>query len=165
VITPPSGSGRRGLATPSSHAARALLDGLLKALRPEDLNEEVSAAVVPLLQLLFDVIIERPSQKLAVYGTLAPGERNHRIIKNIPGRWRDCKLHGVINWIGGLPALSWDPSASEVNAKLFESEELTNHWERLDRFEGPGYKRWIVPVETDSGIVIANVYVASGLMG
>ena len=38
-------------------------------------------------------------------------------------------------------------------------------WERLDRFEGPGYKRWIVPVETDSGIVIANVYVASGLMG
>jgi gamma-glutamylcyclotransferase (GGCT)/AIG2-like uncharacterized protein YtfP len=122
-------------------------------------DESVSAIVVPLLRLLFELIFERPSQKLAVYGTLAPGEVNYHILEHIPGRWQDCRLRGVVERTSGLPTLLWKPHGNELKAKLFESAELVTHWERLDSFEGAGYKRWIVPVTIESGIAIANVYV------
>jgi gamma-glutamylcyclotransferase (GGCT)/AIG2-like uncharacterized protein YtfP len=98
---------------------------------------------------------------LAVYGTLAPGEVNHHVLEPIPGNWSPCVLRGVIDRSGRFPAFHWDPSGSELKALLFESPELPNHWPRLDRFEGAGYQRRIVPVETEAGIQMANVYVGA----
>lgn len=128
---------------------------LLKAER----DEAVSAVVVPLLQLLVDLLLDRPSNKLAAYGTLAPSEVNHRVIKNIPGRWQECKLRGSLGYSGGIPTLLWNPSGDEIRANLFESTELAGNWDRLDNFEGLAYKRRLVTVETESGIVLANAYV------
>jgi gamma-glutamylcyclotransferase (GGCT)/AIG2-like uncharacterized protein YtfP len=41
---------------------------------------------------------------------------------------------------------------------LFESADLPDHWGRLDAFEGNGYRRTPVDVETADGMVIAMIY-------
>lgn len=107
------------------------------------------------------ILIENPNQRLVVYGTLAPGEVNHHILEPIPGNWSRCVLRGAIDRSGSFPVFQWDPSGEALEAQLFESPELPDHWLRIDRFEGPRYKRLIVPAETERGIKMANVYVAA----
>ena len=90
--------------------------------------------------------------------TLAPGEVNHEVIANIDGSWRDCVVRGAIELTNGFERLHWDPSGEELKAKLFESPDLPDHWDRLDRFEGPDYRRLLIPVEIDRGMEIGYVY-------
>jgi gamma-glutamylcyclotransferase (GGCT)/AIG2-like uncharacterized protein YtfP len=59
----------------------------------------------------------------------------------------------------GFPALTLDPSGPLVNVNVFESPELPEHWARLDEFEGSGYKRVVVEVQTPEGTVPAFIYV------
>ena len=59
-------------------------------------DEKVSGIVVPLLRKLLELIFDKPSQKLVVYGTLAPGGINEQLLKNISGIWLDCKIKGKI---------------------------------------------------------------------
>ena len=58
----------------------------------------------------------------------------------------------------GFPGLTLDPQADELDILIFESDDLPAHWERLDVFEGDGYRRIVVPVETPKGVVDANIY-------
>jgi gamma-glutamylcyclotransferase (GGCT)/AIG2-like uncharacterized protein YtfP len=46
-----------------------------------------------------------------------------------------------------------------VEVQIFESADLPSHWPRLDDFEGPGYQRVVVPVETADGRLKASYYV------
>jgi len=52
-----------------------------------------------------------------------------------------------------------DPEGRAVEVPLFESPDLSSHWPRLDDFEGPGYQRVTVPVETADGRLEASIYV------
>jgi gamma-glutamylcyclotransferase (GGCT)/AIG2-like uncharacterized protein YtfP len=106
-------------------------------------------------------VVSAASQRLAVYGTLAPGEVNHHVLEPIRGCWSTCVLRGAVDRSGSFPVFHWDPSGEELKAHLLESPELPNHWDRLDLFEGPRYKRRIVPAHTETGIRMANVYVAA----
>jgi gamma-glutamylcyclotransferase (GGCT)/AIG2-like uncharacterized protein YtfP len=47
-----------------------------------------------------------------------------------------------------------------VTVQLLTSPDLPAAWDRLDRFEGEAYQRILVPVTTDTGRIIANIYVA-----
>lgn len=105
-----------------------------------------------------------PQLELAIYGTLAPGAVNHPQIAGIPGSYRDAFVRGDLRHTGwgaehGFPALSWRADGPRVPVKVFRSDELERHWQRLDAFEGEGYCRILVPVEDDSGVVgVANLY-------
>ncbi len=35
-------------------------------------------------------------QRLFVYGTLAPGRANHKVLMNIPGSWETVTLRGTL---------------------------------------------------------------------
>lgn len=88
---------------------------------------------------------------LAAYGTLAPGESNHRVVADIDGRWLAGSVRGHRwNWddgpYAGLPALVLDPDGPEVAVSVLVADRLDVFWPRLDRFEGPGYRRVTTPV-------------------
>jgi gamma-glutamylcyclotransferase (GGCT)/AIG2-like uncharacterized protein YtfP len=79
-----------------------------------------------------------PSTRLAVYGSLAPGEVNHHVVETITGVWEDGFVHGKLHMKGwgrhvGFPGLIWLPRSGErVPVRLFTSQELPAHWSRID---------------------------------
>lgn len=105
-------------------------------------------------------------RRLAVYGTLAPGQPNHHHLGDLPGHWRRGVVTGVLAQIGwgadmGYPALRWAPQGPEVAVQMFASEALPAHWPRLDAFEGEQYLRILVPVRLQDGsVAVANLYAA-----
>ena len=108
---------------------------------------------------------DAPDTRLAVYGSLAPGEVNHQVITDIPGAWREGVVRGSIRQEGwgalvGFPGMTWRPHSEEqITVKLFVSSALEAHWPRIDEFEGSDYLRILVPVEgVAAAPVIANIY-------
>jgi gamma-glutamylcyclotransferase (GGCT)/AIG2-like uncharacterized protein YtfP len=105
-------------------------------------------------------------KRLAVYGSLAPGEVNHHELAALNGRWVQGTVQGKridAGWGAGLgfPGLILDPSGPSVAVHVFESPDLPDHWSRLDEFEGPGYRRVVTIVRTVDGDLSAYVYVAA----
>ena len=102
--------------------------------------------------------------RLAVYGTLAPGHRNHRHLSGLSGRWIKGTVRGQLvdqGWGAelGYPGLVLDPDGSTVDVQLFVSPDLPDHWSRLDEFEGSGYRRTVTVVSTIEGDLLASIYV------
>jgi gamma-glutamylcyclotransferase (GGCT)/AIG2-like uncharacterized protein YtfP len=104
------------------------------------------------------------SKRLIVYGSLAPGGPNHRLVGGLGGEWTKGWVTGELlerGWSAamGYPALRWCPEGGEVEAYLLVSDELPGFWKRLDEFEGLEYKRIWAPFWTASGEVsVGNVY-------
>jgi gamma-glutamylcyclotransferase (GGCT)/AIG2-like uncharacterized protein YtfP len=104
------------------------------------------------------------SGKLAVYGSLAPGRVNHRIVAHLGGTWRDGLVRGHLHesgWGAGMayPGFVWDSEGPLVAIRLLESERLAGAWPGIDAFEGPDYLRILVPVELGGGEgAVANLY-------
>ena len=99
-----------------------------------------------------------PACWLAVYGTLAPGEPNHRQLAHLGGSWTCCEVRGRRS-IRRYPVFTWDPSAPPVAMRLLEAPALAKVWPRLDDFEGPGYRRILVPAMRGEQLVaVANLY-------
>ena len=94
--------------------------------------------------------------RLFVYGTLCPGRENAHILEPIGGTWRKGSVRGVVHILDcgpdqGLPAIVLDPEAGKVEGDLLTTEQLAQHWERIDAFEGAQYERVPVQVELDTG--------------
>jgi gamma-glutamylcyclotransferase (GGCT)/AIG2-like uncharacterized protein YtfP len=105
-----------------------------------------------------------PNVRLATYGTLARGRPNHEQLSDLPGRWLVGRVRGSLVDAGwgakvGYPALILDADGSPVDVDVFESPALPRHWDRLDAFEGPAYRRVAVDVATAEGVLPASVYV------
>lgn len=129
-------------------------------LKKRERDEEVCKVVMPLQRLLLNVLLDYPDRQLVVYGTLAPGNVNHHIISDIRGDWEDCTVNGHVCEINGLPLFVWEPRGPSLKAQLFTSSVLPSRWEQIDEFEGSYYRRTLIPVARNDGIVIANIYVA-----
>lgn len=107
-----------------------------------------------------------PEHRLAVYGSLAPGEANARVLEPVEGTWLSGgRVRGRLHREGwgaahGFPGLEWDPEGEPVPVELFVSRRLPFHWKRLDAFEGADYRRIVVPVEgLPGGPVPSHIYV------
>lgn len=93
-----------------------------------------------------------PEHRLAVYGSLAPGRTNARVLEPLEGRWLSGgHVRGRLHREGwgaahGFPGLEPDPEGEAVPVEVFVSRELPSHRERLDAFEGPDYRRTVLPV-------------------
>ncbi|MEM6486130.1 MAG: gamma-glutamylcyclotransferase [Pseudomonadota bacterium] len=103
-------------------------------------------------------------QRLFVYGTLAPGRKNHYVLAHVPGVWEAAALRGVLleeGWgaIHGCPAIVPDEDGDLVEGHLFSSDRLAEHWSDLDEFEGVDYLREQVTVHlSDGSTTRAQVY-------
>lgn len=107
------------------------------------------------------------AHRLAIYGSLAPGQSNHAVVSGIPGEWLDgLHVRGRRFELGwgddmGYPGFTWIPGGDPVAIHLLKSEQLPRHWSRLDAFEGPQYQRILVPVFLDQAfLTLANIYQA-----
>lgn len=112
-----------------------------------------------------ETLFNRPSHRLAIYGSLAPGKTNHHVVADVRGEWHSGTVFGQLSQTGwgsdiGFPALTWIPGTDPIEVQVLESAELPDHWQRLDEFEGEQYKRICIPVERkDHPLEIANIYV------
>jgi gamma-glutamylcyclotransferase (GGCT)/AIG2-like uncharacterized protein YtfP len=102
--------------------------------------------------------------RLATYGTLSPGQVNHHHLSSLKGCWQSGTVNGWLTEGGwgsalGFPGLTLDPLGPTVKVYLFQSEELPDHWSRLDEFEGSGYRRVVTQVRTGEGETPAYIYV------
>ena len=104
------------------------------------------------------------SQRLIVYGSLAPGGPNHGLLADLEGKWKKGWVTGELlekGWSAAMsyPALRWCPEGREIEAHLFISPELPDMWRRLDDFEGLEYQRiWAPFLTSDGEISVGNVY-------
>ncbi len=101
--------------------------------------------------------------RLAIYGSLAPGQANHDQLAGLKGDWRQGTVRGRLVESGwgatiGYPGLVLDPSAEIIDVHIFESSDLPDHWSRLDAFEGTGYRRVVTQVSTIDGDLDASIY-------
>lgn len=106
--------------------------------------------------------------RLVAYGTLVPGRSNADVIADLGGTWTEVRVRGHLGastWrdVAGYPAFRRDPDAPLVAAWLLESPLLGSAWDRLDAFEGPGYRRVQVAVEAVDGTELAPAYVYEAL--
>lgn len=88
---------------------------------------------------------------LAVYGTIAPGRPNHHILAPLGGEWTEGLIEGDLleaGWGAALGYPGFRPRArgDAVAAQVLSSPTFATAWPDLDRFEGPGYERILVPV-------------------
>lgn len=104
-----------------------------------------------------------PAERLATYGTLAPGRVNHHELDGLQGEWRKGIVRGFLVKMGwgadlGYPAINLDPDGDEVEVFIFESSDLPAHWPHLDEFEGEQYVRVVTEAETDQGPLMVSIY-------
>lgn len=112
------------------------------------------------------MIQEKPhtaQSRLASYGTLAPGECNYHQMDGMEGEWSKGSVRGRMIKAGwgvhyGFPGFILDPQGPEVPFHIFQSFDLPDHWARLDAFEGEGYFRTPVMVQTKAGEIECSVY-------
>ena len=104
---------------------------------------------------------------LIVYGSLSPGGPNHPRLAALGGTWEAGWVEGQLQEVGwgaqlGFPAIHWQPGGTRVAAHLLRSATLRKHWPELDRFEGAGYQRILVPFYSDQGSkAIGYLYAAA----
>jgi gamma-glutamylcyclotransferase (GGCT)/AIG2-like uncharacterized protein YtfP len=101
--------------------------------------------------------------RLATYGTLAPGKPNHHQLAGLDGRWLEGHVRGSLEHAGwaaemGYPGIRLDFGGDAIRVSVFESPDLPLHWQRLDAFEGPAYRRVVVVAQTDEGPLRASIY-------
>lgn len=94
-------------------------------------------------------------QHLFVYGTLAPNQPNEHILAPINGTWQPATIRGKLYPNGwgatlGYPAVIPDNDGEIVKGLLFSSDELAQHWQRIDDFEGDGYLRTEVEITLEN---------------
>lgn len=103
------------------------------------------------------------AHRLATYGTLAPGRANAHQLDGLNGVWTTGVVHGHLREAGwgaamGYPGITLDTGGPAVDVHVFTSADLPAHWARLDAFEGAGYQRVAVAVQTAAGSVRAFIY-------
>jgi len=107
------------------------------------------------------------TDRLFVYGTLAPGRPNEHILSDLSGTWEPATVRGKLLHEGwgaevGYPGIVLSTEGDEVQGFVFTSVDLSAHWTRLDDFEGDGYARMLVPATLADGTVVdAYIYALS----
>jgi hypothetical protein len=107
---------------------------------------------------LFDIFFDRPSQRLAVYGTLTPDGPNASELASLEGEWNEGSVQGVIEQRDGFLEFKWSTAAQVIAVKILSAGRLSERFVRLDRFEGPRYQRVLVPVIIDGKLSVCNIY-------
>lgn len=92
------------------------------------------------------------TETLFVYGTLMPNCPNGHVLEEIVGKFVPATVKGYLKdagWSAGMgyPGIKLDEEGDTVHGFLFYSDNLINHWDYLDEFEGAEFERQNVTVE------------------
>jgi gamma-glutamylcyclotransferase (GGCT)/AIG2-like uncharacterized protein YtfP len=128
------------------------------------LGETPGRASIEQLEDAVDRALQRPSQRLAAYGSLRRSERNHGEVADLGGRWLAGHVRGRFEpaavRTGGWPALTPDAHGEPCAVEVLESLALSTRWPHLDAFEGAAYRRELALVDLEGGATcVANLYV------
>ena len=149
----------------SNNISAINLDGLQAAvkrindLRVSNTDPEIVSEVEALFEQLF-----ASHKTLAVYGSLKPGKENYHLVSDIAGHWDTGYVHGMYIDGGwgqklGYPSMIWHSEGEQIPVSVLVSENLSDHWERLDQFEGADYQRILIPVFQQGEVKwVANIY-------
>ena len=79
-------------------------------------------------------------ERLFVYGTLAPGRPNAHVLAGVRGTWEPATVRGTLYPEGwgaavGYPGIVLEETGREVPGFVFSSDELAEHWTRLDEVD------------------------------
>jgi gamma-glutamylcyclotransferase (GGCT)/AIG2-like uncharacterized protein YtfP len=93
----------------------------------------------------------RTGHALATYGTLVPGGPNHHVVAPLGGEWAEGLIEGDLISLGwgaelGYPGFRPRAGGEAVAVWVLSAPLLASAWPELDRFEGEGYRRILVPV-------------------
>jgi len=108
------------------------------------------------------------TDRLFVYGTLAPGRPNAHVLGDVPGTWEPATVRGRLVQEGwgaeaGYPGIVLSEDADDVQGFIFTSADLSAQWGRLDAFEGEGYARVPVRATLANGTTVhACIYALAG---
>jgi gamma-glutamylcyclotransferase (GGCT)/AIG2-like uncharacterized protein YtfP len=108
-----------------------------------------------------EAALDRPSHRLAAYGTLRPGQPNHGLVAGL-GPWEPAVVRGRLGDWEGYPILrAGVPGSAPVPVMVLTSTRLADLWAELDAFEGPAYRcSWVVAEWiARPGVVAARCYV------
>ncbi|HEY6582483.1 MAG TPA: gamma-glutamylcyclotransferase family protein [Rubrobacter sp.] len=88
---------------------------------------------------------------LATYGTLVPGGPNHHVVAPLEVEWMEGLIEGDLIPSGwgveqGYPGFRPRAGGAAVAVWVLRASRLADAWPELDRFEGEGYRRILVPV-------------------
>jgi gamma-glutamylcyclotransferase (GGCT)/AIG2-like uncharacterized protein YtfP len=150
----------------AEQALRAVLE-LVDAANAARARTDDRASAESQLESLF-----RTGERLAVYGSLAPGRQNHHIVQPLGGEWTQGVVEGDLFTYGwgaavGYRALRPRPGAPSVRVHVLTSRALPAAWPELDAFEGADYRRVLVAVwsgedpATRRLVTVANIYAAA----
>lgn len=100
------------------------------------------------------------TQRLFVYGSLAPGRPNEHLLMPLAGAGQPATVKGQLKQQGwraamGFPGLVPDKDGEELRGAIFSSELLADFWPTLDEFEGGQYERVLLDVRLDDGNSVA----------
>ena len=111
----------------------------------------------------------KPYQALIIYGSLAPGRPNHKVVEPIKGEWKAAVIKGRLEekgwgaemgFFGFAPADAGEQSA--IDCHVLISEALIDNWALLDEFEGDGYRRILAKYELPNGCIgVGYIYALS----
>ena len=104
-----------------------------------------------------------PDERLAVYGSLRPGERNAHILAPLAGHWSRGAVRGKLRpilsgYARGYTGLVLAADGDEVPVDLLSSRGLPAFWAELDAFEGPEFIRTIAEVRVAGTTIAASLY-------
>ena len=106
--------------------------------------------------------------RIAVYGTLAPGEARHYMLSPFRGVWTPGFVRGRLEsgpWTAmlGMPGLRLDGGAERVPVHVLNAPMLPKAWASLDLLRSAGFTRLLVPVEDSNGVcAVANIFALGG---
>ena len=103
--------------------------------------------------------MQNAETRLIAYGTLRPGRSNHHVVADIPGDWVPGRIEGYIDKSGHYPRYRPMRNGQWHDVEILVSPALPRYWRRIDRFEGPHYRRVIIPVSVRGKWCYGSVYV------
>ncbi|PVZ70227.1 gamma-glutamylcyclotransferase family protein [Pelagibaculum spongiae] len=100
---------------------------------------------------------------LVVYASLAPGAVNQHILEPLDGSWSKATVVGelVENKVDNHWAAMClkTEQGTDIEVQLFTCDQLAEHWNEIDAFEGDSYRRLLTPITLQDGsCLLANIY-------
>ena len=123
-------------------------------------DEEICNLIHPTLSVIINHLLEKPNDKLLLYGTLKLGEVNAAILDSYRKNSTLVSIWGFIEIENNLPYYTFSISSdrNQVEAELIYNSETHIQFDKLDEFEGSTYRRIKVPYKNNNEIGIGHIY-------
>ncbi len=140
--------------------AASALERYRAAVRMLDSTASADPRSIAEAEAFVEAAFVQPSQRLVIYGTLAPGESNHHLLAGVGGSWFRGTVRGRRGTHDGYPTLRAAAGAASVEVLVLCSSALPDLYRRrLDDFEGPLWPRHLIVVDApELDAKVASVY-------